>query len=119
MGKYELTIPFPPKELSPNKRLHWAVKSRVTKKYRSDCYLLAKMQKLTIDWGGDIHIFIDIYRPDRRYRDEDNIIASLKSGLDGIADALGVNDRRFRIHPFVRDDIFKGGKVVIKFCDVA
>lgn len=30
-----------------------------------------------------------------------------------LADALGVNDSRFFIHPFVKDEIVKGGKVKI------
>jgi crossover junction endodeoxyribonuclease RusA len=34
--------------------------------------------------------------PDRRARDLDNMLASIKSGLDGLADALEANDRRFR-----------------------
>lgn len=33
----------------------------------------------------------------RRRQDEDNVLASLKPFLDGVADALGVNDARFRI----------------------
>lgn len=34
--------------------------------------------------------------PDRRHRDDDGMIGSFKHARDGIADALGVNDRRFR-----------------------
>ena len=35
--------------------------------------------------------------PDRRARDLDNCLAAFKSGLDGIADALGVNDNQFKL----------------------
>jgi hypothetical protein len=39
-----------------------------------------------------------IARPkDNRARDEDNLQASLKAALDGVAAALGVDDSRFRI----------------------
>ena len=33
--------------------------------------------------------------PDKRHRDADNAISSLKAHFDGIAEALGVNDKRF------------------------
>jgi crossover junction endodeoxyribonuclease RusA len=37
--------------------------------------------------------------PDRRARDIDNLVASMKSGLDGLADALGVDDYRWEMGP--------------------
>jgi crossover junction endodeoxyribonuclease RusA len=40
---------------------------------------------------------IIFHPPDRRHRDLDNMLASIKSGLDGVADAWGVNDREFKI----------------------
>ena len=58
---------------------------------------------------GRLHLWIDFYPPDRRARDDDNMIASFKSGRDGIADALGIDDKRFICHPFVSDQI--GGMV--------
>ena len=45
---------------------------------------------------GKIDVSIRFYPPDNRHRDADNMVAMLKHGLDGIADALGVNDRRFK-----------------------
>lgn len=35
--------------------------------------------------------------PDRRARDIDNLVASMKSGLDGLADVLQVDDSRWRL----------------------
>jgi hypothetical protein len=35
------------------------------------------------------------YPPDKRHRDLDNMLASVKYGLDGIAEAWGINDRVF------------------------
>ncbi len=45
---------------------------------------------------GDIYITFTFYPPDRR-SDRCNMPNRLKPAIDGIADALGVNDRRF--HP--------------------
>lgn len=54
-------------------------------------------EKKTIrDAEGSIALTITFVPPDRRQRDHDNMIASTKALQDGIADALGVNDRRFR-----------------------
>ena len=35
------------------------------------------------------------YPPDRRSYDRDNLLARIKSGLDGMCDALGIDDSRF------------------------
>ena len=111
----QVTLPWPPKELNPNQRTHWAKKAKAAKAYRHACCVLALEAGAyvnTIDWEGDIHVWIDFYAPDKRHRDDDNLIAAFKSGRDGLADALGVNDRRFRIHPYVKDGI--GGMVKVR-----
>ena len=109
----EVTLPWMPKALNPNQRGHWSVKSKAAKAYRRTCHLLTLEAGLRgVDWEGDIHVWIDFYPPDRRQRDDDNMIAAFKSGRDGLADALGVNDKRFRIHPYVKDQI--GGMVKVR-----
>jgi len=40
-----------------------------------------------------------IYRPVSRQRDADNFWAGMKSALDGVATAIGVNDSRFALMP--------------------
>ena len=109
----ELVLPWPPSALSPNKRLHWSTKAKAAKAYRAACYKLTKQSKMVIGWEGDIHAWIDFYPPDRRHRDDDNMIAAFKAGRDGVADAFGVDDKRFRIHPYVKSEI--GGMVKIRF----
>jgi crossover junction endodeoxyribonuclease RusA len=108
----ELVLPWPPKELSPNARMHWAAKSKVTKAYRHACWALTKESGLKVDWEGKIHVWADFYPPDRRHRDWDNIYASGKAAFDGLADGLGVNDKRFSLHPWVKDEI--GGMIKIR-----
>lgn len=110
----EVTLPWPPKELSPNQRLHWSKKAKAAKAYRRACYVLTLEAGLRgVDWEGDIHLWVDYFPPDRRARDQDNMIAASKTLFDGIADALGVNDKRFRLHPYVKDQI--GGYVKVRF----
>ena len=42
----------------------------------------------------EMHIIF--YKPNRRYMDLDNMLASMKSGLDGMCQALEIDDRCFK-----------------------
>lgn len=109
----ELVLPWPPKELMPNKKTYWRRAAPIKANYREACFMLTKQSGMKVDWDGDIHVWMDFYPPDRRNRDDDNLIAAFKSGRDGVADALGVNDKRFRIHPYVKSEV--GGMVKLRF----
>jgi crossover junction endodeoxyribonuclease RusA len=106
------TFDWPPKALSPNARGHWSKRAKAVKTYRKDCYILALMQKLSVDWEGDIHVHLAFLPPDNRVRDKDNLQASTKALLDGMADALGVNDSRFFIYSTI-GMCRKGGAVMV------
>lgn len=91
----QVILPWPPKELSPNARMHWARRAKAAKYYRELCCLKTKNAGFKVPEEGKIRLMITFYPPDRRHRDADNQVAMIKAGLDGFADALGVNDRRF------------------------
>ena len=97
-----IVLPWPNKGLSPNARLHWSKLAANKKQVRHEAHILATMAmplRLRRDIAareGKIDIVIRFYPPDARLRDDDNMIASFKAARDGIADALGVDDRRFR-----------------------
>jgi crossover junction endodeoxyribonuclease RusA len=65
----------------------------------------------TLPQGEPLRVTLRIYSPDKRRRDWDNIVASIKSGLDGIADALGADDSRFRLAIDVLPEVVKGGRI--------
>jgi crossover junction endodeoxyribonuclease RusA len=98
-----IELPWPDKRLSPNARLHWRAKAALTKKARADTAVLAleaagaslSAIRRAMAGEGPIPVVFEFYAPDRRHRDQDNIIASTKAVADGLADALRVNDRRF------------------------
>jgi hypothetical protein len=48
------------------------------------------------DKGGNIPISLLFMTPDKRKRDADNMLAASKSLLDGVAQALKVDDSRFK-----------------------
>ena len=78
-------LPFP--ELSPNARHHWAVKARAVKASREEIGWLDKAQ-----WHDDkpmmkVRISYRFYVKDKRRRDANNFLASVKSWSDGLIDA--------------------------------
>ena len=90
-----IALPYPDKALWPNGRAHWAVKAREAKKLRADAAWATKAASIRI---GDSPIPLHITVKPKRYGpvpDADNIIAAAKHAIDGIADALGINDRHF------------------------
>lgn len=96
----EVVLPWPPRGLSPNARQHWAALAKAKKAFRSRCALEARLQGVPrIANGAQAHALIALtFRPpDRRARDLDNVLASLKSGLDGLVDVLGVDDARWAL----------------------
>jgi len=108
-----ITLPWPPKELSPNARLHWAQVSRVKKAYRDACYYLtlSELDRTKQLNDGPVSVHLEFFKPNRRAMDWDNLIARMKAGLDGVSDALKINDRQFRLSMNVADEI--GGFVRI------
>jgi crossover junction endodeoxyribonuclease RusA len=91
-------LSFPPAILSPNARPHWRRLAEAKKSYRMECFIEAKRQGVKkIQPRCPIAISLTFYPPDKRARDQDNMFAAMKSGLDGIADALGVDDRNFQL----------------------
>lgn len=107
-----LTLPWPPSKLSPNQRLHFAVLAKEKAKYREACGWIAKTVKPDIG-EGYIHLNIVFHPPQNRQYDMDNLLARMKSGLDGVCDAWGVNDKIFRPITINMGERVKDGKVVI------
>lgn len=107
-----IELPWPPKELSPNARTHFHAKARAAKAYREQAYWIANASPLAMPSEGGIALRIEFYPPDARKRDLDNMLASFKAAIDGIADAHGVNDQRFGFW-IGRNDPVKNGKVVV------
>lgn len=95
-----ITLEWPDPKLSPNARGHWRVKAEASKKARKKAHdTVLKLGYGGNEWEntiGCIEFRIAFYPPDNRHRDDDNLIAMMKPYRDGIADALGINDRRFK-----------------------
>jgi len=106
-----IELPWPPPQLSPNKRMHWAALAKYKAKYREEC-CLAMMSRIITLPAGPLAMRLTFFRPDRRNYDRDNLLARMKSGLDGMCDALGINDNRFTVITLrVSDIVVDGGAV--------
>ena len=107
-----VTLPWPPRDLHPNARVHYMALSREKRAYRDACYWLTKQAGISIAPDARPEIAITFVPPDRRRRDVDGMLSAIKSGLDGFAQAAGCDDSRFRLRLDVADRI--GGMVQVQ-----
>ena len=108
-----IDLPWPHKSLSPNARIHWAPKAKLTASYRSECGWRARAQGVYPTDADRVRMTITFCPPDARRRDMDNLVASTKALRDGLMDALGVDDSKF-IVTYAIGDIEKGGLVRVE-----
>ena len=114
----EIVLGWPPSDLSPNKRLHWAKLATAKKEYRKNCLSasreqLKKYSKLN-NLPERLVLEMTFIPPDRRSYDRDNLVARMKSGIDGLSDALRINDKRFNTVISTMDQDYLGGFVKIR-----
>lgn len=88
MKQITFTFPLPPKELSPNARVHWAKKANFTKRAREEAFkkaqeVLVTMPPMKWKQAGS---HVAWYHPTLRFPDRLNIPGWLKATFDGIAD---------------------------------
>ncbi len=87
MTSVVITLPLPPRSLSPNARVHWRRRAADTKTYREAAHLM------TLAAGGRgkrwerAKAQATFYWPINRCRDIRNAEHSLKATYDGIVDA--------------------------------
>jgi len=110
-----VNLPWPDKVLNPNSRAHWRRRSKVVKTARTTAKILTLVALGDRAQVPASHgLKITMHPPDARRRDQDNAISSCKSLLDGVADALGVNDSRFVLDTVEWGDVEPGGRVAVR-----
>lgn len=91
----------PPRELSPNARVHHMLRHRVGQDFKRLAYYAAYDQLIHAPYrvnDAPINVSLCIsWEKGRKRNDQDNAIASCKRLLDGVSYALGVDDARFVI----------------------
>jgi len=93
---HSVTLSYPPMELHPNTKAHRMAKARVAANYKFACSTItrATIGKLPV---AVYAVYTEFWFRENRSRDHDNLIASLKAGLDGVAEGIDVDDSMFRI----------------------
>ena len=100
---FRIDLPWPHRGLSPNARLNRYAKATLFKTTKTVAYVQTKKQmadqgflgKAELKPDGLVNIQLVFTPPINRYRDEDNMLANCKAVLDGVAQAIGVNDHYF------------------------
>lgn len=90
-----MKLPFPPASLVPHAKGSYFGKMRVTKAWRKIARDATDKYGLSVSKGDtDIVVHCSFFPPNRN-GDRVNFPLRMKPIFDGIADALGVNDKRF------------------------
>ena len=96
-----IELPFPDRVLSPNSRKHWTVKAKATKAAREWAHWMIR-DTWTFGFDGfrfkDLRCTFVYHQPkDKRRRwDLKNLDAAMKGAIDGVCDALGIDDSQIK-----------------------
>ena len=115
----DVQLAWPNKDLSPNARVHFFAKSKLVRVAKGAALLHTKkaMKAAGITRAvpvGKVNVQIVPVPPTRRSQDEDNLLAKMKSALDGIAEGIGVDDRNFHFLEQVWFPAKKPGKIFVR-----
>ena len=108
----QITLSWPDKRLSPNARVHWATLSEVKRAARAEGFALAREALGRDTITGPLHVSLTFHPPTRRKADLDNMLASMKACLDGISQAVGVDDSAWELS-LRKGEPMKSGCVVV------
>ena len=94
---WTVVMPWPSRDLHPNARVHWSRRAKAAKQARNDAAWTAHAAGIRKIEAEALAVTAIFTPPDHRPRDIDGMLSSIKSYLDGIADAIGVDDSKWRI----------------------
>lgn len=104
-----IRLRWPPRELSPNARLHYRAKASAVASYRNECFYDARSQGLGRLPGDSLSVRITFHPPaDGRRRDRDNMVSSAKAACDAIASLTGIDDFNWRTEWCFGEPVDKG-----------
>ena len=86
-----LWLPFEKPPLTANQRMHWAPRSRLTKRVRMAARALAGVAGLPRGLAR-VRVGLEYVPRDNRRRDADNLVPTLKAACDGLVDYGLVGD---------------------------
>lgn len=108
-----IELPFPSSALSGHQGGRWRIKRAIVAKHRQWAHDATLASPPDVRAEGDIMVLVTFVPPNNR-GDRTNFPNRMKPYFDGIADALGVNDRRF-VPRFYFCAAEKPGRVEVRF----
>ncbi len=99
--------------LAPNRPKHFREKAAARKKQRALAYIIARGFQ-NKPRGETLAMSIMFHPPTKHRRDLDNCLAAIKGAIDGIADAIGIDDTNFRPITIDFGGVVRGGKIIIE-----
>ena len=111
-----IVLDWPNPALMPNRSngKHWSNTAAIRAKAKEDAFYIAKAEMNGRTFApGRLRVSITFIAPDKRRRDLDGCLSSMKPALDGVARALGLDDSQFR--PITLDYVTgdKPGSVIV------
>lgn len=110
----KIVFPWFLPELKPNTSCHYMQKAKAKAIYRAVCKdQTIKAMTEQESKKAYTEMTFTFYKPNKRHSDLDNMLSSCKSLVDGMCDALGMNDKEFtKITIEKAEDI--GGYIVVE-----
>ena len=114
-----IELPWVAATLNPNRRngTHWSWANAAKTKRTADAQALALKALRAARYAapaGALALSVTFCPPDKRRRDMDNLFASLKADLDGVALALGIDDSAFEPVTLRRGEPVRHGRVILE-----
>jgi len=110
-----LRLSWPASALWQNRPVHWAQRARAVKAAKQEAWgeaLRHGVQRFETDRPRLVFAF---HPPDARRRDLQNMPATQKAAIDGIAQAMGCDDAKFRcVWPETWGEPVKDGAVLVE-----
>jgi len=94
--------------------MSWRAKARAVKAFRNACGWECVAQNLKPVDADSLKATITFRAPDSRARDLDNMLASIKAGIDAVASVIGIDDSKWTITIARGEPLPKRGAVVME-----
>ena len=115
MTDHIIRLSWPDRSMWPNARVDRRAVAGKRKSYRQEAaWATYQAGFRSVAWPR-AHLVVTFCPPDQRKRDLDNMLAAIKSGLDGVSDAIGMDDSLWEITMRRGDVVRPGGAVLIEF----
>ena len=114
-----IVLPFPPSSLAGHNNGNWRKRDRTVATYRAEAFHLTRNELRKQGFTspeGDIAVSIT-FVPGNNRGDRVNYPIRIKPQLDGIAEALGVNDKRF-LPSYTFAEAEAPGRVIVEFVPI-